>query len=58
MHVYVRGELPYIPLLPYSDKECSTLPHVMLTLDVDWDPTFIECEGLGLGLGFCLLCLL
>ena len=36
--------LPYKPLRPYNDKEWSTLTHIILNLDIDWDPTYLECE--------------
>ena len=39
--MYIRGELPYIPFRPYTDKEWETLPHVILTSDKEWDPTFL-----------------
>ncbi len=29
---------------PYTDREWDTLPHVILTADIDWDPTIIDCE--------------
>lgn len=29
----IRGALPYMSLRPYTDKEWSILPHVMLTSD-------------------------
>ena len=31
-------------LNPHIDKEWSTLPHIMLTSDIDWDPTCLYCE--------------
>ena len=35
----IRGALPYMKLCPYTDKEWSTLTHVILTSDIEWDPT-------------------
>ena len=34
--------LPYISLRPYTDKEWKTLPHVILTSDIIWDPTILD----------------
>jgi Reverse transcriptase (RNA-dependent DNA polymerase) len=36
------GGLAYIKLRPPSDKELEELPHIILTSDVDWDPTCID----------------
>ena len=43
--ISIKSGLPYIPLRPYTDTEWETLPHVILTSDVDWDPTSLDCEG-------------
>ena len=47
MHIpkYVRGSLTCMPLRLCTDKEWSTLPHVTITSDIDWDPTCLDCEG-------------
>ena len=45
IHVSILGAFPCMPLRPYTNKEWSTLPHFMLTSDVEWDPTCIDCEG-------------
>ena len=37
-----RQGLPYLPLRPYTDDEWETLPHVVFTSDVDWDPTVFD----------------
>ena len=37
----IRHGLPYLKLRPYTDHEWSTLPHVVLTADVDWDPSVL-----------------
>jgi hypothetical protein len=34
--------LPYIHIRPYTDEEWTWLPHVILTSDVDWDPTVLD----------------
>jgi hypothetical protein len=36
--------LPYVSIQPYTNTEWDELPHVILTADVDWDPTIIDCE--------------
>ena len=41
----IQGVLPCIPLLPCTDKECETLPHVVRASDKDWDPTSLDCKG-------------
>ena len=43
--IHIRGTVPYMTLRPYTDKEWSTLPPVILTSDIDWYPTFLDCEG-------------
>ena len=40
----IRSGLPYMSIRPYTNKEWDILPHVILTADVDWDPTIIDCE--------------
>src|SRR5688572_18038031 len=40
----IRSGLPYMSIRPFTDKEWDNLPHVILTADVDWDPTVIDCE--------------
>ena len=34
--------LPYLPLRPFTDQEQKTLPHVVWTSDVKWDPSSID----------------
>ena len=29
---------------PYTDVEWNTLPHVVFTSDVNWDPSSIDCK--------------
>ena len=41
----MRGESPYMPLRPYSNKEWSALQHVTFASEKDWDPTYLEYEG-------------
>ena len=36
--------LPYIKIRPYTSKEWDTLPHVILTSDVDWDPSVLDYQ--------------
>ena len=37
--LHVRHGLPYLDMRPYTDKEFDSLPHVVLTSDIDWDPS-------------------
>jgi hypothetical protein len=34
----IQDGLPYLGMRPYTDVEYESLPHVILTSDVDWDP--------------------
>ena len=34
--------LPYVPMKPYTDTEWTTLPHVIWTSDMPWDPTVLD----------------
>jgi hypothetical protein len=38
---FING-LPNMPIRPYTDTEQATLPHVILTSDVDWDLSIID----------------
>jgi hypothetical protein len=40
----VRQGLAYMDMRPPSDAEFDTLPHVVLTSHVDWDPSIIDNE--------------
>ena len=40
----IRGELTCMPLRPHTDKEQSALPYDILTSDIDWCPTCVDCE--------------
>ena len=40
----VRNGLPYISLRPPTDSELESLPHVIMTSDVDWDPSVLDYE--------------
>ena len=42
IHMSIRGALPYMTLHPYTDKEWSNLPQVILTSDVDWDHACLD----------------
>lgn len=35
---------PYLPLCPYADHEWDILPHVILTSDMEWDPSVPDHE--------------
>ena len=34
--------LPYMQMRPYTDREWEELPHVVLTSDVEWDPSRMD----------------
>ena len=34
--------LPYTPMRPFTDEEYNTLPHVLWTSELDWDPTTLD----------------
>jgi hypothetical protein len=40
----IRDGLPYLAMRPYTDDEFDTLPHVILTSDVDWDPRVLDFD--------------
>jgi len=40
----IRRGLPYMDMHPPSDHELDTLPQVVLTSDVNWDPTMADNE--------------
>lgn len=40
----IRNGLAYLDMRPYTDAEWNTLPHVVMTSDVDWDPTILDGE--------------
>lgn len=40
----IRSGLPYMSICLFTDKEWDNIPYVILTADVDWDPTVIDCE--------------
>ena len=40
----ISSGLPYITICPYTDTEWDNLPHVILTADMDWDPTILDHE--------------
>jgi len=40
----IRNGLAYMDMSMPTDKEFSTLPHVVLTSDSNWDPTILDSE--------------
>jgi hypothetical protein len=41
--INIKVSLPYVQIQPYTDEEWDTLlPHIILTSDVDWDPTVLD----------------
>ena len=42
--IHMRGGLPYIDMESPSDDEMDQLPHVIMTSDLDWDPSVLDEE--------------
>jgi hypothetical protein len=42
--VSIRQGLPYIDMRSPTDDELATYPHVIMTSDVDWDPSVLDNE--------------
>ena len=40
----IHNGLPYVSIRPFTDSEWDTLPHVVWTSDVDWDPSVLDCN--------------
>ena len=40
----IRNGLPFMAIRPYTDMEWERLPQVILTADVDWDPSILDYE--------------
>jgi hypothetical protein len=40
--INIQNGLPYVKMRPYTDEEWDTLPHVILTSDVNWDPAVLD----------------
>jgi hypothetical protein len=40
--INIKDGLPYVQIRPYTVEEWDTLPHIILTSDVDWDPTVLD----------------
>ena len=40
----IQNGLLYLSIRPYTNKEWDKLPHVILTADVDWDPSILDHE--------------
>jgi hypothetical protein len=40
----VRNGLAYLDMRPYTDSEWDSLLHVVMTSDVDWDPSILDGE--------------
>ena len=38
----VQQGLARLPIRPFTDREWDTLPHVIMTDDLDWDPTVLD----------------
>jgi hypothetical protein len=42
--LHIRQGLPYMDMRRPTDAELASLPHVVLTSDVDWDPSVLDNE--------------
>ncbi|EEC44015.1 predicted protein [Phaeodactylum tricornutum CCAP 1055/1] len=42
--LHVRQGLPYMDMRQPTDSEFESLPHVVLTSDIDWDPSILDNE--------------
>jgi hypothetical protein len=42
--LHIRQGLPYMDMRCPTDDELSSLPHVVLTSNIDWDPSVLENE--------------
>jgi hypothetical protein len=40
----IRDGLPYLGMRSYTDVEYESLPHVILTSNVDWDPRVLDFD--------------
>ena len=40
----IRGGLAYMDMHPPSNDELNDLPHVVLTSDINWDPSIVDNE--------------
>ena len=40
--LFFENGLPYIPIRLYTDKEWETLPHIIWTSDMSWNPTTLD----------------
>ena len=38
----IKAGLPYMTMRPYTDQEWEDLPHVIMTSDIDWDPSQLD----------------
>ena len=40
----IQHGLPYVSIRPFTDEEWDTLPHVVWTSDMEWDPSVLDCD--------------
>ena len=40
----IRGGLPYMEMSVPNDEDMKSLPHVIITSDMDWDPSILDNE--------------
>jgi hypothetical protein len=43
-HLSIRDGLPYLGMRPYTDGEYDSLPHVILSSNVDWNPRILDFD--------------
>jgi hypothetical protein len=41
----IKDGLPYMEMTYPTDEDLLKYPHVVLTSDVDWDPSCLDCDG-------------
>jgi hypothetical protein len=42
IHLTIKDGLARLDICPHTDHEFETLPHVFLTLQMEWDPTVLD----------------
>jgi hypothetical protein len=40
----IQDGLTHLNICPYTDQEFETLPHVILTSELEWDPSVLDHE--------------
>jgi hypothetical protein len=42
MHLSIHNGLTCLNIRPYTDQEIDTLPHIILTSELEWDPSVLD----------------